>query len=94
MRITRVEIFGQSLPVQGELQQDYVAELARYVDARMQALAATAGTADPGRLALLAALNIADELFTLRARWAECRERVARCLGLVEAALRRTGDLP
>jgi cell division protein ZapA len=91
--ITRVEIFGQSLPVQGELQQDYVAELARYVDARMHALAATAGTADPGRLALLAALNIADELFTLRSRWAECRERVARCLDMVEAALRRTGDL-
>lgn len=92
MNVTKVEIFGQSYPVRGELEEHYVAELARYVDAKMRALAASSGPADPTRLAVMAALNIADELYALRMRWAECRQRIQRCLSLVEAALQRSGE--
>lgn len=89
----RVEIYDQTYHLRGS-DAEYIAELAEYVDTKMRLIAEQAATVDSLRVAVLAALNIADELFTLRARWAECRERVARCLGLVEAALRRTGDLP
>ena len=46
----------------------YIERLAATVDAKMRAVSAHGGTVDSLRVAVLAALNIADELATLRAR--------------------------
>ena len=65
-RVIPVEIHGHRYPIRSTLDQDYVARLAAYVDAKMQAAADTTPTGDSLRLAVLAALNIADELFRCR----------------------------
>jgi cell division protein ZapA len=58
---TTVEIFGQSYNVRGDGDPNYLAELARFVDSRMREVAAQVATVDPMKIAILAALNIADE---------------------------------
>jgi cell division protein ZapA len=56
-----VEIFGETYNVRGEGDPDYLTELARFVDSRMREVAAQVATVDPMKIAILAALNIADE---------------------------------
>jgi len=61
-----VEIFGQRYPIRSSLDVEYVTRLATYVDAKIRAARDSAPSGDPQRLAVLAALNIADELFRHR----------------------------
>ncbi len=61
-----VEIFGQNYTLRGEGEDQYVAKLARYVDGKMHDVAKMGPNLPPTKLALLAAINIADELFKLR----------------------------
>ena len=63
---TSVEIFGQSYNVRGEGDPDYLMELAQFVDTRMREVAAQVATVDPMKIAILAALNIADEFSRYR----------------------------
>jgi cell division protein ZapA len=63
---TSVEIFGQLYNVRGEGDPDYLMELARFVDSRMREVAAQVATVDPMKIAILAALNIADEFSRYR----------------------------
>ena len=63
VQVVSVEILGQRYPIRSALATGYVHELAAYVDEKMRAAAESAPTSDTMRLALLAALNIADELF-------------------------------
>src|SRR5512140_3751477 len=65
-RVVPVEIGGQRYPIRSSLDADYVARLASYVDEKMRAAADSTPTGDSLRLAVLAALNIADELFRCR----------------------------
>ena len=58
-----VEIFGQRYPIRSTLDAEYVQRLASYVDGKIRAAGESAPSGDPVRLAVLAALNIADELF-------------------------------
>jgi cell division protein ZapA len=61
----RVEIFDQAYNLRGS-DPEYIISLAEYVDAKMRAVAEATGTIDTGRLAVLAAINIADELHLVR----------------------------
>ncbi|HEX7151720.1 MAG TPA: cell division protein ZapA [Thermoanaerobaculia bacterium] len=63
---TTVEIFGQAYNVRGEGDPNYLTELARFVDTRMREVAAQVATVDPMKIAILAALNIADEFSRFR----------------------------
>lgn len=65
-RVIPVEIHGQRYPIRSTLDQDYVARLAAYVDEKMRTAADSTPTGDSLRLAVLVALNIADELFRRR----------------------------
>jgi cell division protein ZapA len=65
-RVIPVEINGQRYPIRSTLEPEYVARLAGYVDEKMRAAAESTPTGDSLRLAVLAALNIADELFRCR----------------------------
>lgn len=84
---TEVEIFGQTYNVRGEGDQDYLLELARFVDARMREVAAEVATVDPMKIAILAALNIADEFSRFRKQrhgasgiWVEKTEEISERL--------------
>jgi len=61
----RVEIFDQAYNLRGS-DPDYILKLAEYVDSKMRAVAAATNTIDTVRLAVLAALNIADEYHLLK----------------------------
>jgi cell division protein ZapA len=63
----RVEIFDQAYNLRGS-DPDYILKLAEYVDAKMRAVAEATNTIDTVRLAVLAALNIADEYHLLKKR--------------------------
>ena len=61
----RVEIFDQAYNLRGT-DPEYIAKLAEYVDTKMRAVASATNTIDTARLAVLAALNIADEYHLLK----------------------------
>ena len=56
-----VEIYGQSYNLRGEGEIGYIQDLAAYVDRRMREVADATATVDSLKVAILAALNIADE---------------------------------
>lgn len=89
----KVQIFGQTYSIQGDLEEAYVQKLAAYVDEKMRAIAEMTRTVDTQKIATLAALAIADELHSLRYEKGEreelLKERAERCLNLVERALKQ-----
>jgi len=63
-----VEIYDQIYHLRG-VDPAYIQQLATIVDGKMRAVSAHGNTVDSLRVAVLAALNIADELTTLRERY-------------------------
>ena len=63
-----VDIYDQVYRLRGT-DPCYIEALAGLVDGKMRAVAAQGSTVDSLRVAVLAALNIADELLALRARY-------------------------
>jgi len=61
----RVEIYDQTYHLRGS-DPEYIAQLAAYVDTKMRLISQQAATVDSLRVAVLAALNIADEFHMLR----------------------------
>ena len=64
----RVEIYDQTYNLRGS-DQEYIFKLAEYVDGKMRAVAGQTATIDSLRLAVLAALNIADEYHILKRKY-------------------------
>jgi len=64
----RVEIYDQSYNLRGT-DPDYLFRLAEFVDLKMRAVAQQTATVDSLRLAVLAALNIADEYHVLKRKY-------------------------
>lgn len=58
-----VEVFGHRFSLQGEGDEAYFHKLAEFVDAQMRTLAKQTRTSTPTKLALLAAINVTDQLF-------------------------------
>ena len=84
-----VEIYGQIYHLRGT-DVAYIQQLAHNVDAKMRAVSSQGNTVDSLRVAVLAALNIADELQSLRQR----HEALAGSLSLSQVTLRsRAGSL-
>jgi cell division protein ZapA len=90
-QVVSVEIRGQRYPIRSTLDAQYVNGLATYVDDKMRAAAETTPSGDSLRLAVLAALNIADELFRCQdvqqARKGALAERAEALERLMDAAL-------
>jgi len=89
--VVTVEIAGQRYPIRSGLDERYVAELAAYVDQKMRAASDAAPTSDLLGLAILVALNIADECFRARDQQStahgEINERAMRLERLVDDVL-------
>jgi cell division protein ZapA len=93
-----VEIFGQTYAVKAGDDPAYVEKLAAFVDGEMKDVSRASGAVDSLRVAVLAALNLADECHRLRREVDEARsasrrtgsaadERVARLAKTLGAAL-------
>jgi len=61
-----VTIYGQDYPIRGRGDEEHIRNVAKYVDDRMTLIEEQTSVTSPARLAILTALNIADELFSLR----------------------------
>jgi cell division protein ZapA len=62
----RVNICGEEYTVRSEGDVEYIREVAQFVDRKMQEVADKTANKSPARMAILTALNIADELFRER----------------------------
>ena len=66
--VVNVQIFGHSYTIRGEADQDYILGVAAYVDRKMREVTEKLPVASLSKVAILASLNIADELFKERAQ--------------------------
>jgi len=89
--VVTVEIAGQRYPIRSDLDERYVAELAVYVDQKMRAAVNAAPESDLLGLAILVALNIADDVFRARQQQSSVdgalNERALRLEQLVDAVI-------
>jgi cell division protein ZapA len=70
-----VEIFGQRLGLRADGDEARVQEIARFVDLRMREVADRSSSVDTVKIAVLTALNIADELFQERETDQDSRQK-------------------
>lgn len=87
-----VRIYGENYPLRTGDAAARLEELARYVDARMREVAASGKVVVTSKIAVLAALHIADELFRLRDRapdpaGADTERRLAALVDVLDRAL-------
>jgi cell division protein ZapA len=86
----RVEIFDQVYNLRGS-DADYILKLADYVDSKMRAVSEQTSTVDSVRLAVLAALNIADEYHLLKRnvdpRSPDVRQRATKLVSALDEIL-------
>ena len=61
-----ISILGQKYTIKGDAQEEYIKELAAYVDEKLQEIHAGNPNITPLKAAILASLNIADELHRLK----------------------------
>lgn len=85
----QVQIFGQTYSVRAGADPSYVERLAAHVDAQMREVSRSSGAVDTLRIAVLAALNIAEELFRERrngsgAGTSDVDERLRGLIGRIE----------
>jgi cell division protein ZapA len=87
----RVEIYNQTYNIRSDGDNDYILKLAEYVDSKMRDIASGTYTVDSLKVAILAALHIADEYHQLleiqrqndvqlATRSSECAEMLDRIL--------------
>ena len=62
----RVNIYGQSYNIKGDASSDYIQQLAEYVNGKMEDVSLNVNSSNSLQIAILAALNIADEYFQMR----------------------------
>ena len=91
MSVVTVEIAGQRYPIRSGLDERYIAELAAYVDQKMRAAVNAAPESDMLGLAILVALNVADDYFRARQQQSsahgELNERALRLEQIVDDVL-------
>src|ERR687893_805538 len=98
----RVEIYNQTYNIRSDGDSEYITQLAEFVDARMREISSGTLTVDSLKVAILAALHIADELHRLKrlheqadsqlaSRSAECAEMLDRLLKARTAAVDQSG---
>ncbi len=82
----KVEIFGQEYKLKGVGNPQYIHKIAGYVDSKMREIAHSSGIMSQSRIAILAALNITDELY-------QEREERERAQGELEGKAAKLGEL-
>ena len=81
--VITVEIGGQRYPIHSGLDERYVTELAEFVDRKIRAASDAAPTSDMLGLAVLAALNIADDFFRERDRQSSSNGQIQERAGRI-----------
>jgi cell division protein ZapA len=93
-RIIEIEIYGRNykIRVKGEEDEKYISHLTSYVDQKMQEIAVKSKSTDALKIAVLAALNIADEYFLSQKKLDQLDEAIGQMeteIGSLEDSLLR-----
>ena len=83
----RVVIYDQEYFMRGDLNREYIEKLAQYLDTKMRSIAERTRTVDTLRVAMLAALNVADEYHQMKARYEEVAQQMDQKVGAYSDAL-------
>jgi len=83
----RVVIYDQEYFMRGDLDREYLHHLAQYLDAKMRSIAERTKTVDSLRVAVLAALNVADEYHRMKAEHEETAKRLGQKVSEYSEAL-------
>lgn len=88
----RVVIYDQEYNMKGELDPEYIQQLAKFLDGKMRSIAARTRTVDSLRVAVLAGLNLADEYHQLKAKsdaaTQEVDQKVGECHEMLDQILK------
>lgn len=91
VNLVPVEIYGQTYNLRGEGDTSYITDLAAFVDRKMREVSDNTATVDSLKVAILAALNIADEHFQIKGAHKEehlgTTQRLKRLVDLLDRAL-------
>ncbi len=86
-KIIEIEIYNQKykIRVKGEEDEKYISHLTSYIDQKMREVAVKSKTADRLKVAVLAALNIADELFLCQKKFDSLVEVIGHMENTIES---------
>lgn len=89
----RVTIFGEEYALRSEMGEDYTRSCAEYVDERVNAVHITGHVPEPHKAAILAAMQITDELFQVKSAESDLAgsvvDRIAGLRKRIETSLDR-----
>jgi cell division protein ZapA (FtsZ GTPase activity inhibitor) len=83
-KIFEVEIFGEKYKLESEEEEGYILNLSSYVDQKMREISKELGISDPLKVAVLAAMSIADEKFACEKRLNQVDEAIRRVENNIE----------
>jgi cell division protein ZapA len=90
----RVNIYGEEYTVLSDGEVEYIRDVAAFVDRKMRQMADRTSNKSPSRIAILAALNMADELFHERQKGetelTSVRKRTNDIISLLDERLAET----
>jgi len=72
--VLKVNIYGNDYPIRGNTDVEYIRKVAKYVDSKMKEVYGDVPSDSHLKIAILAALNITDELFRERSVSTEQKE--------------------
>jgi len=86
-KIVEIEIYGQKyrIRVKGEEDEKYISRLTSFVDQKMREVAVKSKSVDSLKVAVLAALNIADEYFLSQKKLDQLKEVIGRMESDIES---------
>ncbi len=87
----KVNIYGTEYPIRGVADEDYILKVANYVDEKMREIDQKVAVKSALKVAILAALNITDELFRKRI---ESQEVVERYENKISEIITRIEEIP
>lgn len=73
-----VYILGQKYTVKGEAPEEHIQKVAAYVDSKIKEVHSSGPNVTPLKASILASLNIADELFTLKAEQEDIAQHIEK----------------
>jgi len=93
-RLVEIKVFGQTYTVKTDAEEDYIQEVARYVNVKMDEVLKKTKSVSTLNVAILTALNIADDLLKEKEkRIALLQEIEAKSKDLVEKIDVKMGGL-
>jgi cell division protein ZapA len=94
----RVEIYNQTYNIRSDGDNEYILRLAEYVDSKMREISSGTLTVDSLKVAILAALHIADEYHQLKRQHdnndAQLASRSTECTDMLDKFLKQKEPIP